>query len=174
MHIHFILCAATRLTAWLACSWFAVSVSAAESPIAARPNIVYILADDLGRGDVSCYNAASAWRTPCLDRLAAEGLLLSDAHSASGVCTPSRYALMTGRYSWRGPLKAQTLRGYNDSLIEPERLTVAEFLRDEGYTTSISRIRLAADRWPMGLTGSSGSARRSICLPTSGSSRTGW
>ena len=137
VHITCTVSAQAFLPMWIACWLFAVSTHAAESPLETRPNILYILADDLGRGDVSCYNAASAWRTPCLDRLAAEGLLFTDAHSASGVCTPSRYALMTGRYSWRGPLKAQTLRGYNESLIESERLTVAEFLRDQGYTTAV-------------------------------------
>jgi len=137
MRIRLTHAAPTWLAIWLACSLFTTPCNAAESATATRPNIVYILADDLGRGDLSCYNPASAWQTPCLDRLAAEGRLFTDAHSASGVCTPSRYALMTGRYSWRGPLKAHTLRGYSESLIEPDRLTVAEFLQSQGYTTAV-------------------------------------
>jgi hypothetical protein len=99
------------LALWLVCLLVALPSLAAEPVEKAEPNILYVLADDLGRGDLSCYNPGSAWRTPRLDRLAAEGMLFTDAHSASGVCTPSRYTLLTGRSSWRGKLKAQTLRG---------------------------------------------------------------
>src|SRR5438128_125706 len=101
-----------------------------------RPNILYILADDLGLGDVSAYNSNSIWKTPNIDRLAREGRTFTDAHSASGVCTPSRYTLLTGRYSWRGKLKSGVLNGYSPSLIESNRLTVASFLRSQGYTTA--------------------------------------
>src|SRR5688500_17754481 len=94
-----------------------------------RPNIVYIYADDMGYGDVSCLNPKSAWRTPQLDRMAAEGMLFTDAHSASALCTPSRYALLTGRYSWRGPLKRGVTRGYDGALVEPGRLTVPALLK---------------------------------------------
>ena len=83
---------------------------------AAPPNILYILADDLGLGDVSCYNPKSAWQTPHLDRLARDGLRFTDAHSASSLCTPSRYALLTGRYAWRGRLKQAVLHGYSPPL----------------------------------------------------------
>ena len=81
-----------------------------------RPNVVVILVDDLGLGDVSCLNPRSAWKTPSIDRLAREGRTFSDALSASGVCTPSRYSLMTGRYSWRGRLKSNVLYGYDQAL----------------------------------------------------------
>ena len=122
----------------LVASWIpGVAVSAADEALPPRPNIICILADDLGSGDLSCLNPNSAWQTPRLDRLASEGLVCTDAHSTSGVCTPSRYALLTGRYSWRGPLKKGVLDGYEPPLIEPGRLTVAELLRQHGYTTAV-------------------------------------
>jgi arylsulfatase A-like enzyme len=112
---------------------------------ATPPNIVYILADDLGIGDVSSYNLKSAWQTPHLDRLAREGLRFDAAHSASSLCTPSRYAFLTGRYAWRGPLKQGVLQGYHPALIEPGRPTVASFLRQHGYTTAVF------GKWHLGL-----------------------
>lgn len=99
----------------------------------------------MGIGDASCFNPGSAWRTPSLDRMAAEGCRFTDAHSASAVCTPSRYALLTGRYPWRTPLKRGVLRGYDAPLIEPGRMTVASLLRDHGYRTSIF------GKWHLGL-----------------------
>lgn len=110
-----------------------------------RPNIVYILADDMGIGDVSALNAKCAWKTPNLDRLAADGRVFTDAHSASGVCTPSRYTLLTGRYSWRGPLKSSVLHGYDKPLIEPGRMTVASFLKGQGYSTAM------VGKWHLGV-----------------------
>ena len=83
-----------------------VILTAASAAAATRPNIVYILADDMGVGDVSALNAKSAWQTPHLDRLAKEGIAFTDAHSSSAVCTPSRYAIMTGRYNWRSARKS--------------------------------------------------------------------
>jgi arylsulfatase A-like enzyme len=120
-------------------------VSATDHGSPSRPNIICILADDLGSGDLSCLNPTSAWQTPRLDRLASEGLVCTDAHSTSSVCTPSRYALLTGRYSWRGPLKKGVLDGYKPPLIEPGRLTVAELLRQHGYTTA------AFGKWHLGV-----------------------
>ena len=75
----------------------AVIITRAEGPAKVRPNVIVILADDLGVGDVSCLNPRSAWKTPGIDRIAREGRRFTDAHSASGVCTPSRYTLLTGR-----------------------------------------------------------------------------
>ncbi len=121
------------------------SASGAAAAPTNRPNILVIFADDLGIGDVSCYNAHSAWRTPCIDRLAREGLQFTDAHSASSLCTPSRYALLTGRYAWRGRLKNGVLNGYGRSLIEPKRVTIAGLLRDHGYATA------AIGKWHLGL-----------------------
>ena len=86
-----------------------------------RPNFVYILADDLGFGDVRAYNPESKIPTPHIDQLASEGMRFTDAHSPSSVCTPTRYALLTGRYSWRSPLTHGVLWSYGRSLIEPER-----------------------------------------------------
>src|SRR5262245_20403639 len=88
------------------------------------PNIVIILADDLGLGDLGCYNRDSKIPTPHSDRLAAEGMRFSDAHSPSSVCTPTRYGLLTGRYCWRTRLKQGVLQGYDPLLIEPNRLTL--------------------------------------------------
>lgn len=100
-----------------------------------RPNVVYILADDMGYGDVSCLNPDSKIRTEHLDRLAAEGMRFTDAHASSAVCTPSRYSILTGRYNWRSSLKRGVLFGYDRPLIEPDRVTVAGMLRERGYAT---------------------------------------
>lgn len=111
----------------------------------ARPNIIYILADDLGYGDVKALNLESKIRTPNLDRLAAAGMVFTDAHSSSAVCTPTRYGLLTGRYNWRSRLKSGVLGGMSPPLIEPGRLTVAEFLGREGYATA------CVGKWHLGL-----------------------
>lgn len=100
-----------------------------------HPNIIYILADDMGYGDVSCLNERSKIITPHLDRLAAEGLICRDAHASSAVCTPSRYSILTGRYNWRSRLKQGVSWGYSSPLIEEDRLTVASFLQRHGYNT---------------------------------------
>ena len=101
-----------------------------------RPNVVIILADDLGYGDLGCYNANSNIPTPNLDRLATEGMRFTDAHSPSGVCTPTRYGVLTGRYAWRSRLKSGVLGGYSPPLIEKGRATVASLLRKKGYRTA--------------------------------------
>jgi len=100
------------------------------------PNIVFILADDMGYGDVSCYNENSKIKTPFIDQLAEEGVMFTDAHTSSSVCTPTRYGILTGRYNWRSTLKSGVLSGYSKALIPQERTTVAEFLQDAGYKTS--------------------------------------
>lgn len=100
-----------------------------------RPNIVYILADDLGYGDVSCYNENSKIHTPHIDKLAEEGMLFRDAHTSSSVCTPTRYGILTGRYNWRTRLKSSVLWGYSEPLIKLKELTVAELLKQAGYET---------------------------------------
>jgi arylsulfatase A-like enzyme len=116
-------------------------VAPAEQP----PNIIVVLADDLGYGDVQCYNPESTIPTPNMDRLAREGMRFTDAHSASGVCTPSRYTLLTGRYSWRGKLKDSVLFGYSPSLIEPGRATLATLCKEAGYDTA------CIGKWHLGL-----------------------
>ncbi|MEM7132469.1 MAG: arylsulfatase [Chloroflexota bacterium] len=101
-----------------------------------KPNIIYILADDMGYGDMACNNPDSKIPTPNLNRLAEQGMRFTDAHAPSSVCTPTRYALMTGRYCWRTPLKSGVLWPWDPPLIEPDRLTVAELLRQNGYRTA--------------------------------------
>jgi arylsulfatase A-like enzyme len=109
------------------------------------PNVVVILADDLGYGDPGCYNPSSKIPTPNIDRLAAQGMRFTDAHSPSSVCTPTRYGLLTGRYSWRTRLKSGVLLGYGTMLIEPRRPTIASFLREVGYATG------GFGKWHLGL-----------------------
>ena len=103
----------------------------------AKPNIVYILSDDLGIGDVSCYNSDSKIQTPNIDKLASRGVIFTDAHSSSSVCTPTRYGILTGRYNWRTKLKSGVLFGYDISLLDPKRQTVASFLQTQGYYTGV-------------------------------------
>lgn len=101
-----------------------------------RPNIVYILADDLGYGDISCFNGNSKIPVPHLAQLAKEGMVFTDAHSGSAVCTPTRYGILTGRYSWRSVLKKGVVYGYSPHLIEDTRMTVASMLKKQGYHTA--------------------------------------
>lgn len=100
------------------------------------PNIVYILADDLGIGDVSGYNPDSKIITPNIDRLINGGLKFSDAHTSSAVCTPTRYSIITGRYNWRSTLKSGVVGGYSKALIPKNRLTVGKILQERGYHTA--------------------------------------
>lgn len=109
------------------------TVQAAE-PL--KPNVVYILADDLGYGDIGCYNPHSKIPTPNIDRLAVEGMRFTDAHSPSAVCTPTRYALLTGRYAWRTRLQRNVIGPFAPPLIASTQLTVAEMLRKQGYSTA--------------------------------------
>jgi arylsulfatase A-like enzyme len=103
-----------------------------------RPNIVVILCDDLGYGDVQCLNPEHGKiKTPCIDKLAGQGMVFTDAHSGSSVCTPTRYGLLTGRYSWRTRLQNGVAGGFRPCLIAPDRLTVAGLLKKQGYATGI-------------------------------------
>lgn len=129
---------------------------------AKRPNIIYILADDLGYGDVHCLNPEGKILTPNMDRIAREGMTFTDAHSSSAVCTPSRYSILTGRYCWRSNLQKGVLfdlwnvkHGPNgpvlsvtkkaEPLIAPDQLTVGGFLQKEGYQTA------CIGKWHLGL-----------------------
>ena len=112
---------------------------------AQKPNIVYILADDMGVGDVSCLNAESKIQTPALDTLASEGRIFTDAHSGSSVCTPTRYSLLTGRHAWRTTLKERVLNAYSPCLIPKGRDTVASLLKRNGYKTAM------IGKWHLGL-----------------------
>jgi len=110
-----------------------------------RPNIVIIYADDLGYGDIGCYNEDSRIPTPHIDKVAVEGIRFTDAHSPDSVCTPSRYGILTGRYSWRGKLKTGVLFNWEPPLIESGRMTLASLLKENGYRTAIS------GKWHLGL-----------------------
>lgn len=110
-----------------------------------RPNIVYILADDLGIGDVRAFNPDGKVATPNLDELARTGMRFTDAHSGSAVCTPTRYGVLTGRYAWRTRLKSGVCWGYSVPLIAPDRLTVASMLKQQGYRTG------CIGKWHLGL-----------------------
>jgi arylsulfatase A-like enzyme len=110
-----------------------------------HPNIVYILTDDLGYGDVSSLNPLGKIRTPRINQLAAEGMTFTEAHSSSAVCTPSRYSILTGRYNWRSTLKSGVLGGFSKPLIEENRMTVAEMLHTNGYQTAY------VGKWHLGM-----------------------
>ena len=100
------------------------------------PNLIYILADDLGYGDVSCLNKNSRLNTVNIDNIAQNGVTFTDAHSGSAVCTPTRYGILTGRYCWRSKKKHGVLSGYSPHLIEKDRMTVASMLKQAGYKTA--------------------------------------
>ena len=109
------------------------------------PNIIFIMADDMGYGDVTCYNPESKIPTPNMDKLAKEGMLFTDAHTPSAVCTPTRYGVLTGRYCWRSRLKRGVFGGFDRPLIENDRLTVASFLKQHGYSTA------CIGKWHLGM-----------------------
>lgn len=127
---------------FLALSLAVVSATAATAP----PNIIYILADDLGMGDLSCYNGESRIETPYVDRLAEEGMRFTDAHTPSAVCTPTRYGILTGRYCWRTRLKYRVLDGMDPPLITKDQVTVPGLLRRAGYDTH------CVGKWHLGMT----------------------
>ncbi|HOD83781.1 MAG: Arylsulfatase [Planctomycetes bacterium ADurb.Bin126] len=113
-----------------------------------KPNIVIILADDLGVGDVRCCFKDGKIATPNLDRLASQGMIFTDAHSGSAVCTPTRYGILTGRYAWRTYLRSSVLAAYDDPLIAADRLTLAGMLKQQGYATDcVGKWHLGWD-WP--------------------------
>lgn len=111
----------------------------------AKPNIIVILCDDLGIGDVSCLNSNGKIVTPNIDALAKGGMKFTDAHSSSAVCTPTRYALLTGRYNWRSRLQKGVQGGMSPPLIAADRVTIAGMLKEEGYWTA------CAGKWHLGL-----------------------
>ncbi len=109
------------------------------------PNIIFLMADDMGYGDLGSYNADSKIPTPHTDAFAAQGMRFTDVHSGSAVCTPTRYGVITGRYAWRTRLKRGVLSGYSRALIDPERMTVADMLQQNGYHTAV------IGKWHLGL-----------------------
>jgi arylsulfatase A-like enzyme len=116
-------------------------MTAADQP----PNILLILADNYGWGDVFCNNPESVFQTPHLDRIAHEGLRFTNAHTPHSVCTPTRYSLLTGRYAWRTELREGVLIGYGKSLIRPGRDNLAALLKRHGYETGVF------GKWHLGL-----------------------
>ena len=132
----------------VSCASLSGAIATAWSSEPPEPNIILVLVDDLGYGDPHCYNPDSKIPTPNIDRLAAEGMRFTDAHSPSAVCSPTRYGILTGRFAWRTRLKAWVLDPWDRPLIEPDRLTVAEMLRQHGYRTAcIGKWHLGFD-WP--------------------------
>ena len=110
------------------------------------PNILFILADDLGYGDVGCYNPESKIPTPHLDRLAAQGMLFTDAHSPSTVCTPTRYSVLTGRMAFRTGMRGVFTGAGGPCMIEKGRLTLGGMLQGRGYETALF------GKWHVGMT----------------------
>ncbi len=134
------------LLATICVVWQSSMVAAANaSADRTRPNVIYILADDLGYGDVRAFNPKGQIATPNIDRLAGQGMRFVDAHSPSAVCTPTRYGLLTGRYAWRTRLKSGVCWGYSPPLIAADRLTVASLLERQGYNTA------CIGKWHLGL-----------------------
>lgn len=135
-----------KKTIFLLCCVLCVAAMQAQNN---HPNIIYILADDLGYGDISCLNDKSKIQTPNIDKLASLGMTFTDAHSASAVCTPTRYGLLTGRYPWRSKLKSGVLGLYDPPLIEEGRLTIGQLMQQQGYTTAcIGKWHLGWN-WPL-------------------------
>ncbi len=122
-----------------------VSCKLTSGKIGTKPNIVYILADDMGQGDLSCYNSESKISTPGMDQLAADGMLFTDFHSNSAVCTPTRYGTLTGRYSFRTRLKRGVLGTTSHSLIKKDEPTVATLAKSYGYNT------VCIGKWHLGM-----------------------
>ena len=113
---------------------------------ARNPNIIIIMADDMGYGDPHCYNPESKIPTPNMDKLSEQGMRFTDAHTSASVCTPSRYGLLTGRYCWRSRLKKSVLwSGYDEPLIPTSRATLASVLKKNGYTTAV------IGKWHLGM-----------------------
>ena len=107
-----------------------------DKTTAKLPNVIYILADDLGYGDIGAFNPNGKIATPNIDALAANGIKFIDAHTSSAVCTPTRYGILTGRYNWRSTIKNGVLTGKSRALIPKQRTTVASLLKRRGYTTA--------------------------------------
>ena len=124
---------------------FLLSGVLSVAAVAGKPNIIVILADDLGYGDVAALNESSRIPTPNLDRLSRQGMTFTDAHTPSAVCTPTRYGLLTGRYCWRTRLKRGVLNGYAKPLMDADRKTIASVLKPAGYATGI------VGKWHLGL-----------------------
>ncbi len=120
----------------LGVSAFAGRGACAAAPASARPNIIFILADDIGYGDFGCYGASRV-RTPNVDRVAKEGIRFTDAHASASVCSPTRYSFLTGQYAWRNPAGDHILSGEEPLSIGTNEMTVPSLLKQAGYTTGV-------------------------------------
>jgi arylsulfatase A-like enzyme len=114
--------------------FFVASLTGRTQPVNEKVNILFILVDDLGWADLG-YNGSTFYETPNIDWLAAKGMSLTDAHSSSGVCSPSLYTMLTGRYHWRTSLQSGIVGLYGKPLITPGRLTLAGLVKQQGYQT---------------------------------------
>ena len=132
-----------KKTTLLLLALLSIATSRAE-----KPNIVVILADDMGIDSVSAFNPKLSLETPHLDRLVSEGMSFMDAHSSSAVCTPTRYGLLTGRYNWRSRLKRGIVGKWERPLISEDRLTLPLMLRDQGYSTTMIGKWHLGHNWP--------------------------
>ena len=119
------------------CLLFLLSCDKKSQQPIKKPNVVIILTDDQGYGDVSALNPGSKFQTPNIDKLANEGIIFTDGHSSDAVCSPSRYSLLTGRYSWRTTLKTGVLGADGPCLIKKGRMTIASMLKENGYNTGM-------------------------------------
>ncbi|MEX1223970.1 MAG: sulfatase-like hydrolase/transferase, partial [Pirellulales bacterium] len=139
-----------RQQSLLALLVLALVVPAALAEVPSKPNIVIIYADDLGYGDVQCYNPdRGKIPTPRIDKLASQGQRFTDAHSSSAVCTPSRYTLLTGRYHWRSRLQRSIVGVWQRPLIAEDRATIATLAGEQGYHTAcIGKWHLGWN-WPI-------------------------
>lgn len=127
---------------------FLAQIAAGHGQVSEKPNVVIILADDMGYGDVSCCNPTARTHTPSIDELAREGIRFTDAHTAGALCVPSRYGLLTGRYFFRVP-QQHSFWGYGAPLIENGRETIGSMMQKAGYTTAcIGKWHLGL-QWPL-------------------------
>ena len=124
---------------------------------AQSPNVIFILADDLGYGDISAFNPESKIHTPNIDNLTHSGISFTDAHSSSALSTPSRYSIITGRYPWRTTMKSGVLNGFSPAMITPDRRTIAQMFSENGYNTA------CIGKWHLGLGISSKCQKQTGC-----------
>ena len=129
---------------------FLTASLSAQDDVSTRPNILIIYADDLGYGDVGCYNPEKGKiATPHIDRLASQGMKFTDGHSSSAVCSPSRYTILTGRYHWRSRLQKGIVGLWERPLIAADRMTIGTLAKQQGYRTAcIGKWHLGWD-WPI-------------------------
>ncbi|MSU23634.1 MAG: arylsulfatase [Opitutus sp.] len=173
-----------RLLALATLTLTALGADPASIGSPSKPNIVVILADDLGYGDLPCYNPTrSKIATPHIDRLAREGMRFTDGHSSSGVCSPSRYTLLTGRYHWRTRLQTGIVNLWEPPLIAPGRMTIGSLAKLQGYhTAAIGKWHLGWD-WPVspeekatmvGLGGRAGWSKGTLATVPTAAQRAAW